>query len=153
MAFFLFMEMRLENQWVSYDMTPARWARATGEFNRRLAEDGRQRGVSSVLKHPRALMEKLGEIEGKVTDRLYRNDFKSAFLIHFIESDNTICDPSGTKGATAFWERHCKGVALLASNMGGSQLKEKPVGSPFPYLIAAAYNLHSGKSTFVAVVE
>ncbi|KAI0287801.1 hypothetical protein BC826DRAFT_869916, partial [Russula brevipes] len=107
-AFFLFMEMRLEYRWVSYDMTPARWARATGEFNRRLAEDGRQRGVSSVLKHPRALMEKLGEIEGKVADRLYRNDFKSA------------------KGATAFWERHCKGVALPASNMGGSQSKEKP---------------------------
>ncbi|KAI0287553.1 hypothetical protein BC826DRAFT_916945 [Russula brevipes] len=107
-AFFLFMEMRLENQWVSYDMTPARWVAATGEFNRRLGEDGRERGLSLVLKHPRALMGKLGEIEGTVADRLYRNDFKSA------------------KGATAFWERHCKGVALPGSNMGDSHSKDKP---------------------------
>ncbi|KAI0299520.1 hypothetical protein BC826DRAFT_966964 [Russula brevipes] len=67
-----------------------------------------ERGLSLVLKHPRALMGKLGEIEGTVVDRLYRNDFKSA------------------KGATAFWERHCKGVALPGSNMGDSHSKDKP---------------------------
>jgi hypothetical protein len=77
-AFFLFMEMRLEHQWVSYDMTPVKWIKATKEFNERLAAGGEGRRPSPGQKHPRALMEKLAEIEGKVADQLYHNDFKSA---------------------------------------------------------------------------
>ena len=72
------MEMRLEHQWVSYDMTPVKWIKATKEFNERLAAGGEGRRPSPGQKHPRALMEKLAEIEGKVADQLYHNDFKSA---------------------------------------------------------------------------
>jgi hypothetical protein len=79
-AFFLFMEMRLECQWVSYDMAPAKWIKATEEFNRRLAKLGKGKRLSPGQKHPRALMEKLAEIEGKVADRLYRNNFMSALF-------------------------------------------------------------------------
>ena len=52
-AFFLFMDMRLECQWVSYDMTPAKWVKATEEFNERLAELGKGKRPSSEQKHPR----------------------------------------------------------------------------------------------------
>jgi hypothetical protein len=72
--FFLFMELREEQQWTSFGMTPRKWVSATQEYNTRL----QAKNQASVTKQPRALVEKLGEIEPKVLDRLARRDFVGA---------------------------------------------------------------------------
>ena len=77
MEFWLFMELREEQKWVSFKMTPFDWICATSLFNTRLEELYRAKGhgTSPVLKVPRALMEKLGDIERDILVRLVMQDF------------------------------------------------------------------------------
>jgi hypothetical protein len=72
--FFLFMNMRAEFQWVSYNMTSQKWVLAAKEYNRRLA-DLNTSNSQAVHKNPRALMDKLGEIEPVVVSRIARKDY------------------------------------------------------------------------------
>ena len=76
LEFFLFMEMRAEFQWTSFTMTSQKWVSATHTYNERLEEKARVRGVQFIKKNPRALMEKLGEIEPKISKRLLTKNFK-----------------------------------------------------------------------------
>ncbi|KAE9405193.1 hypothetical protein BT96DRAFT_1015845 [Gymnopus androsaceus JB14] len=91
----LFMDMRVEFQWVSYRMTPRRWADATEAYNGRL----KIRSPSAVLKLPRALLHKLANIEKTVTDRILKNDFISR-----------------KSNSETFWKKHCLAVPLLKSD-------------------------------------
>ncbi|KAJ7606467.1 hypothetical protein DFH06DRAFT_1348008 [Mycena polygramma] len=74
--FYLLMNMRAEFQWKSFEMTPKRWVEATVEYNARLEAAAGNSGPEVVKKHPRALMEKLGEIEPKIIQRIANNNFK-----------------------------------------------------------------------------
>lgn len=74
--FYLFMEMRAEFQWTSFMMTSQKWVSATHIYNERLEQQTRVRGVPFIRKNPRALMEKLGEIEPKISKRLLTKNFK-----------------------------------------------------------------------------
>ncbi|KAJ6456223.1 hypothetical protein C8R47DRAFT_1203691 [Mycena vitilis] len=98
--FYLLMNMRAEFQWKSFEMTPKRWVEATVEYNARLEAAAGKPGLEVVKKHPRALMEKLGEIEPKIIQRIANNNFKSA------------------KGGTAFWSRHCNAVSFVKMETG-----------------------------------
>jgi hypothetical protein len=51
--FYLFMNMRAEFKWLSYQMTSERWVLATEEYNRRLVE---KMGQSIIQKNPQALL-------------------------------------------------------------------------------------------------
>ncbi|KAJ3966232.1 hypothetical protein EV361DRAFT_809407, partial [Lentinula raphanica] len=75
--FHLFMEMREEFKWVSYAMTPRRWADATREFNSRL----KGKNASLLPKLPRALSNKLGDIEKLVGERIASNNFLCKFSL------------------------------------------------------------------------
>ncbi|KAJ3816341.1 hypothetical protein F5880DRAFT_1457402, partial [Lentinula raphanica] len=86
----LFMEMREEFQWVSYAMMPRRWADATVEFNSRL----KAKDASILPKLPRALSNKLGDIEKVVGERIASNNFISK------------------SGSDIFWRKHCFAVSL-----------------------------------------
>ena len=66
----------LEFQWTSFTMTSQKWVSATHTYNERLEEKARVRGVQFIKKNPRALMEKLGEIEPKISKRLLTKNFK-----------------------------------------------------------------------------
>ncbi|KAJ7601836.1 hypothetical protein DFH06DRAFT_1351920 [Mycena polygramma] len=98
--FFLLMNMRAEFQWKSFEMTPKRWVEATVEYNTRLQTAAGNSGPEVVKKHPRALMEKLGEIEPKIIQRIANNNFKSA------------------KGGTVFWSKHCNAVSFVKLEPG-----------------------------------
>jgi hypothetical protein len=74
--FFLFMDMRAEQQWTSYGTSPRQWAKATNEYNTRLEALAKSSKFPFIPKNPRALMDKLGEIEPKISDRLLRQDFQ-----------------------------------------------------------------------------
>ncbi|EPQ51434.1 hypothetical protein GLOTRDRAFT_22104, partial [Gloeophyllum trabeum ATCC 11539] len=63
--FFLFMDMRAEEKWVSFQMTSKKWVLATEKYNKRLEEAARTPSKSNspfIAKNPRALMQKLGEV-------------------------------------------------------------------------------------------
>jgi hypothetical protein len=74
--FFLFMDMRAEQQWTSYGTSPRQWAKVTNEYNTRLEALAESSKLPFIPKNPRALMDKLGEIEPKISDRLLRQDFQ-----------------------------------------------------------------------------
>ena len=71
------MQLRQERQWVSYRMTPFNWLCATSLFNTRLelAYLENNQTATPVLKTPRALMDKLGDIERNILVRLATQNF------------------------------------------------------------------------------
>ncbi|KAJ7130666.1 hypothetical protein C8R46DRAFT_1236100 [Mycena filopes] len=89
--FYLFVDMRRELQWKASDMTSKKWANAVGEYNVRLA----RKVPGAIAKTPRALVNKLGEVERHALHRLATNDFKSK------------------SGDETFWRQHCFAVTLL----------------------------------------
>jgi hypothetical protein len=72
--FFLFMDMRTEYRWASFSMTCRKWVTATGIFNTRL-EEKRGENLEFVRKNPRALMDKLSEVEQQVIQRVATGNF------------------------------------------------------------------------------
>jgi hypothetical protein len=57
--FFLFMDMRAELGWVSYNTTSRRWVLATASYNFRLEALNSAKNIVTIPKHPHALMEHL----------------------------------------------------------------------------------------------
>ena len=89
--FFLFMEMRAEKRWVSYNMNTHKWVPATIEYNSRLAELNAAKNIAPTIpKHPRALMEQLGDIETKISARIANNNFTCMFLFSLSAFSHTI---------------------------------------------------------------
>ena len=81
--FFLFMEMRAEFHWISYEMTSRKWVDATEEFNCRLVE---KCGVSAIRKNPLALLRKLGELEPRVIERVLKDNYTCKYYFLFCYS-------------------------------------------------------------------
>lgn len=90
--FFIFMELRQEQQWASFTMNPPKWVMAARDYNTRLEARNRRDGLPTVPKNPRALIHKLGEIEPKILDRLAKGDFVCA-LPTLTYSPNTCSHP------------------------------------------------------------
>ncbi|KAJ7127473.1 hypothetical protein C8R46DRAFT_1237214 [Mycena filopes] len=86
--FFLFVDMRCELGWKSSDMTSKKWLDATALYNERLGDAG-------VPKRPRALSDKLGELERMVLTRIATKSFKSQ------------------RGDDKFWMKHCFAIPLV----------------------------------------
>ncbi|EGO22399.1 hypothetical protein SERLADRAFT_451253 [Serpula lacrymans var. lacrymans S7.9] len=93
--FFLFMDMRLQNKWASFSMTSRKWVLATADYNSRLEKLPKSGGSPAVMKNPRALFDKLGEIETKIVERIKSNNFVSS------------------SGNEKFWRTHCFIVQLV----------------------------------------
>lgn len=51
------------------------------DYNRRLEALCKSKGLAFIPKNPRALLDKLGEVEPKVADRISRQDFKCPLFI------------------------------------------------------------------------
>ena len=73
--FFLFMEMRAEHQWASFSMTCRKWVTATSSFNTQLEERQKGGNLEIVKKNPRALMDKLAEVEQQIIQRFTTGNF------------------------------------------------------------------------------
>lgn len=74
--FYLFVKVRAERKWVSYKMSPQKWVAETRLYNERLEKKTKEEGGQFVSKTPRALINKLSEMEDKVLMRLATDDFK-----------------------------------------------------------------------------
>ncbi|KAK7027758.1 hypothetical protein R3P38DRAFT_3190841 [Favolaschia claudopus] len=95
--FYAFMDLRLQRQWKTFEMTPKRWAADTELYNDKLRL---LPGGSTSYKHPRALVDKLAEIEPKIIHRIQDDNYKSK------------C------GKTAYWKKHCDAVSLVKVEPG-----------------------------------
>jgi hypothetical protein len=73
--FYLFMDMHAEFQWTSFGMMTAKWATATKVYNEKLKALGKNKNIEIFKKNPRALMEKLNEIEPKISERLLSKNY------------------------------------------------------------------------------
>ena len=78
---FLFVELREKHQWASFRMKPSDYVHATEIYNAELEKICRGSSRTFVKKNPRALLDKLGDFEDKVTRRLATQDFKCAYFI------------------------------------------------------------------------
>ncbi len=79
--FFTFMDLRAQQKWTSFSMTSRMWVKATADYNALLATRCRTQGLPDpLLKHPRALVEKLGEVETTIVRRVATKDFKCEYI-------------------------------------------------------------------------
>ena len=60
-------------------MTSHRWAAATDIYNWALACQNAAQGLPVVKKKPHALMEKLGDIEPKIIERIQAGNYKCTY--------------------------------------------------------------------------
>lgn len=73
--FYLFMDMRSERGWATFNMSAHKWVTETSEYNRRLTDRNTQLSQSTIPKNPRALLDKLVMIESKVIERLATGNY------------------------------------------------------------------------------
>ncbi|KAI0704824.1 hypothetical protein C8Q76DRAFT_631245 [Earliella scabrosa] len=94
LEFFAFMDLRDRNKWASYKMTNFDWVCAASMYNVEISKINAKHGKQLPMKTPRALMEKLGEIESAILTRIRTSNYKSH------------------SGGTRFWMHHCHAVPL-----------------------------------------
>lgn len=113
--FGLFMDLRTEQKWASYQMNPTKWVQATCLFNERLAEKNGKHGFKTINKHPRALMDKLDWVEREILGRITRGDFVGELLLctmYVFDTHARRLDSAKSSGTTTFWTKHCDAVYL-----------------------------------------
>jgi hypothetical protein len=112
--FFLFMNIRAERQWASFNMTPRKWVSATEHYNLRLEDLNKAANRTTIKKNPRALVEALGGVEEKVTSRLIKGDFVCTPSKSILPVSPLTRSAIATKSKTeTFWRRHCFAVPLV----------------------------------------
>ena len=74
--FFTFMELRDRNKWASYKMTNFDWVCAASAYNVEIGKINAKQTKQLPMKTPRALMEKLGEIESAIITRIRTSNYK-----------------------------------------------------------------------------
>ncbi|KAI0685919.1 hypothetical protein C8T65DRAFT_544218, partial [Cerioporus squamosus] len=99
--FYAFMDLRASEKWASFSMTSRQWVKATAQYNTLLAERCRSQGIPVPSpKHPRALVDKLSDVEATVIKKISLNDFKSK------------------QGSEEFWKKHCTVISLVKADSG-----------------------------------
>ncbi|KAI0712734.1 hypothetical protein C8T65DRAFT_562727, partial [Cerioporus squamosus] len=93
-AFFLFMDLRKQLQWATYKMSSRDWVTAATLYNHAVEKKNAAEGRALVRKTPRALLDKLHEVESAIIQRVGKGNYKSQ------------------SGTTKFWYQHCHAVPL-----------------------------------------
>lgn len=126
--YYLFMTMRAERNWLSYKMTPQRWATDTAEYNTRLAAAAKEGKWDFVEKNPTALVTKLVSMEVKILQRLATGNFKCELPLN--HAAISWCSPkslpfAAEAGSETFWRKHCYAVPQLEKDANSKAEKEK----------------------------
>jgi len=124
------MDMRRENKWVSFGMSAKRWVEATDLYNSRLIQQRMSRRLSTIPKNPRALFEKLGDVESQILERLATSNFRSKHIPALSsDSDRSTGACTGmlisasldnTGVESEFWRTHCYAVPLIKAGSNSS---------------------------------
>ncbi|KAI1792880.1 hypothetical protein LXA43DRAFT_972225 [Ganoderma leucocontextum] len=108
--FSLFLRLRAEGQWATYMMSPYHWVCAASVYNKELEKLNQSTQKMRPLKTPRALMDKLFQLEPKLIARIISGQYAS-------RSGNS----------PAFWYPHCHAFPLQVGGKSGGQLVAKLV--------------------------
>lgn len=110
------MNLRVKNQWVSYKMTAFDWVCAASEYNAEIDGLNTRFGKSMPMKTPRALMDKLGEIEAQILQRISADDYTCKYQITLFSMHLCTDSPilARTSKNTDFWSHHCHAVPLVS---------------------------------------
>lgn len=93
--FFIFMDLRAEERWASFNMTSRRWVAATRAYNERLKvhvdthndklhPSNVHNRLVFIEKHPRALADKISSVETDITNRITTNNYYCKSLVSVI---------------------------------------------------------------------
>ena len=130
------MDLRAQHKWITYNMSALGWVEAASIYNSALEE---KKGAGAIRKTPRALMEKLEEVEKTIHFRLKNNDFTCECFQRLVYCLLILMSAyyKAWSGSTTFWERHCLAVDLSApgkrmKGKGKSVAPAKPIVSPWP---------------------
>ncbi|OBZ78836.1 hypothetical protein A0H81_01159 [Grifola frondosa] len=118
--YYLFMDMRHDAKWTSFSMTSRKWAVVTAEYNERLKSIDEAKNRKTTLKNPRALVDKLGEIEAIIIGRISRVIIYVCVkpltdCIDILTTANS-CPRLAKSGTETFWRKHCSVVSLSKSD-------------------------------------
>ncbi|PIL35895.1 hypothetical protein GSI_01555 [Ganoderma sinense ZZ0214-1] len=108
--FKLFLRLRTRDKWMTYTMSPYHWVCAASIYNKELEDLNKSTRTQRPLKTPRALMDKLFELEPKLIARIISGDYGSR---------------SGH--SPTFWYPHCHAFPLYIGGRSGSELAAKLV--------------------------
>ena len=115
--FYLFMDLRATHQWASFGMNSQKWVTATRLFNEAFTAQQHAKGISNIIKkNPRALMDKLGEMEPKIAKRIATQNYTCKPLF-FCELNISHILEALRSNSEEFWRKHCHAVSL--SKNGG----------------------------------
>lgn len=78
--FFLFMEMRGKEKWSTNRMSSHKYMEAANQFNAKLAERARSKNCTFTAKNPRAIVDKLAEVERQVLNRIATGNYKCKWI-------------------------------------------------------------------------
>jgi hypothetical protein len=117
--FYLFMDLRATHQWASFGMNSQKWVTATCLFNEAFMTRQHAKGILDIIKkNPRALMDKLGEIEPKIAKRIATQNYRcKPPLFCRLNMSHTL--KALRSNSEDFWRKHCHAVSL-AKNEGSA---------------------------------
>ncbi len=81
--FFLFMKLRATHKWATFQMSPYNWVCAASTYNTAIKDLNRKQGTELPLKTPRALLDKLSEVEAQVVKRIRDSSYTCKLLFIF----------------------------------------------------------------------
>ena len=136
--FMLFMRLRKEWGWVSYNMSAKKWAEATALYNNELTCCLLEKRMKAIAKHPRALIDKLGKIETIVLEKIATGNYKCECFVFCLYRTDVgslyYCFLHTAKsGKEEFWRTHCGSPMLIKLEEAG--LGKKPVSISSPVVL------------------
>lgn len=114
--FFVFMDLRLKYQWASFKMTSRQAVEAANAFNQEMKARNSTAGRLTVMKNPRAIVEKLTEMEEKIIRKIKTKNYTCESLSYLVLLARVLMFPSYTakrSGTDLFWQKHCGAVPLV----------------------------------------
>ncbi len=121
LEFFTFMDLRASEKWTSFAMTSHMWVKATVRYNTTLADRCRAQGLEvPPPKLPRALVDKLHDVEGQIVKRIATNNYACTSRRWRVSYDFADC-VLAKSGGVDFWQKHCHVVSLVKADSGKSQ--------------------------------
>lgn len=107
--FFLFMDLRAQYQWRTINMTSKSYVEAVKQFNTAWEQKCAQLRRTFIAKHPRAILEKLGETEQVILKRRANQHYTGVFTV-LTRSHRSFTD---INDASSVWERQLLEASLL----------------------------------------
>ncbi|KAI1796505.1 hypothetical protein LXA43DRAFT_879937 [Ganoderma leucocontextum] len=104
--FKLFLWLRAEGKWATHTMMPFDWVCAASAYNKELYKLNQTTHEERALKTPRALMDKLFELEPKLIRRIISDNYQS-------------------RSGHPFWYSHCHAFPLRVGGKSGAELTAK----------------------------